>query len=108
MKGTAVVMQGRYIEHQALKALGGREPNSMVCSLRPKSALMGISYVPELYYLYASYRLQALEERMKEQQRKIRMKHDSRRDFDVDGARMFLMEQKEYIEAMLAELVEVR
>jgi hypothetical protein len=64
--------------------------------------------VPELYYQYSNYRLAALEERMREQQRKIRMRHDSRRDFDLDGARNFLAEQKEYIDAMLTELIEVK
>lgn len=39
-KGTAVVMQGRYIEHQALEALGGRERISMVCAFRPKDAMV--------------------------------------------------------------------
>ena len=111
-------MQGRYIEHQALKALGGRERISMVCSLRPKSPFVkdesvltgvrGISYVPELYYQYACYRTQVLEERMREYQRRIRMRHDSKRDFDLDGARNFLMEQKGYIDAMLADLIEVK
>lgn len=35
IQGTAVVMQGRYIEHQALKAFGGRERISMVTSFEP-------------------------------------------------------------------------
>ncbi|KZL79494.1 hypothetical protein CI238_05854, partial [Colletotrichum incanum] len=35
--GTAVVMQGRYIEHQALKAFGDRKRISMVTSFRAKS-----------------------------------------------------------------------
>lgn len=39
-QGTAVVMQGRYLEHQALKALGGRERISIVTAFRPKSHLV--------------------------------------------------------------------
>ena len=110
-------MQGRYIEHQALKALGGRERISMVTSLRPKSAhvwdesvlvgVRGISDMPELYFQYAKYRYDVLEERMKEQQKKIITRHDSKRIFDTQAARKFLTEQREYIDAMLSELVEL-
>ena len=112
-----MVMQGRYIEHQALKALGGRERISMVTSLRPKSALAkdesvltgvrGISDVPELYFQYARYRYEALEERMREQRKKIQKRHDRKGEFDVKAARRFLTEQKEYIDSMLTELIEV-
>lgn len=65
-------MQGRYIEHAALKAKGGRERIAMVTSLRPRSALAkdetvlggvrGISHIPTLYAQYAEYRLENLEE----------------------------------------------
>lgn len=111
-------MQGRYIEHQALKAIGGgKERISMVTSLRPRSCLAkdevvltgvrGISYVPELYFQYAEYRLQALKERVRHQLRVLRRRHDARRDFDTLEARVWLEEQRGYIDAMLAELVEV-
>lgn len=66
-------MQGRYIEHQALKALGGRERISMITSFRPKSpfvkdesVLTGvrpISNVSELYAQYTGYRIETLQER---------------------------------------------
>jgi hypothetical protein len=114
-------MQGRYIPHRALKALGGRERISMVCSLRPKSALVkdesvltgvrGISYVPELYYQFANYRLKNLEERVRVQRERMERRHASGgtgRVFDLGEARMFLLEQREYIDAMLGELVEVK
>ncbi len=112
-------MQGRYIEHRGLKALGtGRERISMVTSLRPKSCLAkdevvltgvrGISYVPELYFQYAEYRLQSLEERVRHQLKVLRRRHDAKRDFDTKEAREWLEEQKWYIEAMLVELVEVK
>ena len=37
-QGCAVVLQGRYIEHQALRALGQRERITMVTSFRPRSS----------------------------------------------------------------------
>lgn len=55
-KGTKIVMQRRYIEHQALEALGGRERISMVCAFRPRNAMVknescvvgerGINHIP--------------------------------------------------------------
>ncbi|CAM1501473.1 Fc.00g034570.m01.CDS01 [Cosmosporella sp. VM-42] len=114
--GTAVVMQGRYIEHQALKALGGRERISMVTSFRPKSALVkdetvltgvrGISTLPELYSQYTQYRLEVLEERMRAASKMVRDRERSKRPFDTIGMRNFLNEQKQFMEAMLIELVE--
>ncbi|KAL4920413.1 hypothetical protein BDW62DRAFT_5281 [Aspergillus aurantiobrunneus] len=87
--GTAVVMQGRYIEHQALKALGGRERISMVTCFRQKSPLVkdetvlvgvrGISDLSELYIQYTEYRLEILEERIRHRLRKS-TSVESRRD----------------------------
>jgi len=84
-----VITQCRYIQHQSLKGLGGgKERMSMVTSLRPRLALVrdetvltgvqGISYVPELYFLYAEYRLLALEERVRDQLRVLRRRHDAK------------------------------
>ncbi|KAH7011059.1 hypothetical protein EDB80DRAFT_749601 [Ilyonectria destructans] len=112
--GTAVLMQGRYIEHQALKALGGRERIAMVTSLRPKSAwirdenvvspLRGISPATHLFYQYAEYRLVNLEERVRSQLKQMRTHNEAGYDIDWDNSKKFLLEQKEYIEGMLSEL----
>ncbi|KFH42138.1 hypothetical protein ACRE_071320 [Hapsidospora chrysogenum ATCC 11550] len=114
--GTAVVMQGRYIEHQALKALGGRERISMVTSFRPRDPMMrdetvltgvrAISTLPELYLQYTQYRLEVLEERLRLQGRRVRQREMSGRGLDVAETRKFVQEQKEFLEAMLLELVE--
>jgi hypothetical protein len=114
-QGTAVVMQGRYIEHQALKAHGGRERISMVTSFRPKSPFMkdetvltslrAISDWDEMYHQYAGYRLANLAERFSETRKHLFEKQKTNPKFDVDQAREFLEEQKLYIDAMLSELV---
>lgn len=116
VQGTAVILQGRYIEHQALKALGGRERISMVTSFRPKSPFLkdesvltgvrGISNISELYTQYTLYRMEMLEARCRariklEQEREI-----AKRPFNTADARRFLTEQKEFLEAMLVELVD--
>lgn len=54
-----MVMHGRYIKHQALKALGGRERINMVTCFRPKPALLkdetvlvGVRGISDLSGLY--------------------------------------------------------
>ncbi|KAL2793116.1 hypothetical protein BJX66DRAFT_339174 [Aspergillus keveii] len=115
--GTAVVMQGRYIEHQALKALGGRERISMVTCFRPKSPLIkdetvlvgvrGISDLSQLYTQYTEYRLEILEERIRHRMKQEREREIAKRPFDVPDVKRFLMEQKLFIESMLTEIQEV-
>ncbi|KAK7423314.1 hypothetical protein QQX98_001104 [Neonectria punicea] len=114
--GTAMIMQGRYIEHQALKAMGARERISMVTSFRPKDPLIrdeivltgvrAISDLSQLYYQYAQYRLEVLEERVRAQSKKLRKQEGSGQMFNVGESRKFLNEQKQFLEAMLIELVE--
>ncbi|RDW62988.1 uncharacterized protein DSM5745_10099 [Aspergillus mulundensis] len=115
--GTAVVLQGRYIEHQALKASGGRERISMVTCFRPKSPLIkdetvlvgvrGISDLSELYTQYTEYRLEILEERIRDRLRKERERGIAKRPFDTKGTRKFLREQVKFLESMLEEILEV-
>ncbi|KAM5354745.1 hypothetical protein ACJ41O_001392 [Fusarium nematophilum] len=115
--GTAVILQGRYIEHQALKALGGRERITLVTSLRPKSPFVkdetvltgvrGISDLSELYYQYTEYRLDILEERLRARSKQERQRQVAKRQFDIPSIRSFLQEQQEFIDSMLVELVEV-
>ena len=110
-------MQGRYIEHQALKALGGRERISMVTAFRPKSpfakdestltGVRGISAIPELYSQYTEYRLEILEERIGARLRSERQREFAKREFDTADTRDWLIKQKEFIETMLTELYEV-
>ena len=109
-------MQGRYIPHRGLKALGGRERISMVTSFRPRDPLAmdttvltnvrGISDVSTLYFQYAEYRMQNLEERVRAQIRTLRSRKDAKRKFDTAQARRWLVEQREYLDAMLEELKE--
>ncbi|KAB8248945.1 hypothetical protein BDV35DRAFT_402881 [Aspergillus flavus] len=112
--GTAVIMQGRYIEHQALKAFGGRERISMVTSLRLKSPfirdetiirpLLPTTPKSTLHYQYAEYRLENLEERVRHQLKVMRQHKKANRDFDVASTRKFLLGEREFIDAMLEEL----
>ncbi|KAJ3549504.1 hypothetical protein NM208_g467 [Fusarium decemcellulare] len=115
--GTAVVMQGRYIRHQALKAFGGRERIAMVTSFRPKSpfvrdestilnGIRPISYDSELYTQYTEYRLEILEERVRAKQKEERRREIEGRPYSIAQMRCFLQEQKEFLESMLEEITE--
>ncbi|KAF4975203.1 hypothetical protein FZEAL_7979 [Fusarium zealandicum] len=118
-QGTAVVMQDRYIEHQALKALGGRERIAMVTSFRAKNPLIkdetvltgsrGVSDLSALYHQYTQYRMEILEERIRNFQKQERSREVAKRPYDISAARRFLQEQKEFLEDMLEEeIYEVR
>ncbi|KAE8159766.1 hypothetical protein BDV40DRAFT_290629 [Aspergillus tamarii] len=115
--GTAVVLQGRYIEHQALKALGGRERISMVTSFRPRSPMIkdetvltgvrGISDLNTLYSQYTEYRLELLEERLRIILQEERRRQAANRPFDIPKTRRVLLEQRNFLDSMLEELIEV-
>lgn len=107
-------MQGRYIEHQAMKAKGGRERISMVTSFRPKSPLVRdetvltgarpISTRSSLYYQWSQYRLEVLEERLRDGSKRLRDRDRSGKPFDVAAAKEFLNLQKQFLEATILEL----
>ena len=110
------MMQGRYIEHQALKAIGGRERISMVTCFRPKSPLVrdetvltgvrGISHKSEMYTQYTEYRLEILEERIRAKAKEERRREIAKKPFDTVTMRMWLVEQKEFLEAMIGEVTD--
>lgn len=115
-QGNAVVLQGRYIEHQALKVIGGTERITMVTSFRPKSAFVrddtvlttvrSISNLPELYSQYAEYRFEILEERIRAHLRDIRERKRARRGFHTASTKYFIAEQQNFLHSMLREIVD--
>lgn len=113
-RGTAVVMQGQYVQHAATTASGGRERISMVTSFRPKSAAIkdgtilrgvrNISNIKTLYSQFSEYRLENTEERVRDQLRLLRKNRTAKREFDTQQMRAFLMEQRDFIDHMLSEV----
>jgi hypothetical protein len=111
------MMQGRYIEHQALKAHGGRERISMVTSFRPKcpsvrdeTVLTGsrpISEWSELYTQWTEYRLEVIEGRIRAKLKAERQREITKRPFNVYAVRKFLEEQKEYLDTTIEELIDM-
>lgn len=112
-----MVMQGRYIEHQALKSIGVRERISMVTPFRPKSPWVrdesiltgsrAISNWSELYHGYTDYRLEVLEERLREKRKAERLREDTKRPFDCESMRQFLEDQIAFLQATHVEIYPV-
>ena len=127
-----MILQGRYIEHQALRTLGMTERISMVTSFRPRSARMPddtvlttvrpISDLGELYHQFAEYRLEILEERVRQQLRELReckssarassgsdAKGDAggrRRHIPTRRLKAFFAEQERFLAHMNREMIE--
>ncbi|KAJ4421946.1 hypothetical protein N0V82_003443 [Gnomoniopsis sp. IMI 355080] len=114
--GCAVVFQGRYIEHQALRALGGTERITMVTAFRPKdpfahddTILMNIrpiTNLAELYAQYSEYRLEILEQRIRAELKKIREARATGRAIPTRKLKSFLEQQQRFLEHMNGEIIE--
>ena len=108
-------MQGRYITHQALRALGAQERITMVTSFRPKSPFLaddsvlttvrGVSDLSELYYEYGRYRLEMLEERVRFQLKQLREAYMAGKKTDTKALKCFLEEQEHFIGRTNKEIV---
>ncbi|RAK80693.1 uncharacterized protein BO72DRAFT_370715 [Aspergillus fijiensis CBS 313.89] len=114
--GSAVILQGRYIEHQALRALGTTERISMVTSFRPRASatkddtvlttVRPISKLGDLYHQFAEYRFEILEERLRDANRFMRDQKRATRPFDTRLLKQFIREQIAFLEHMDKEIVE--
>ena len=115
-QGCAVVLQGRYIEHQALRALGQTERITMVTSFRPHSyslpddtvltTVRPISDLSELYFQFSEYRMEILEERIRNQLKALRETKRSGRKLNVTRFKKFLHEQEEFLAHMSKEMID--
>ena len=107
-------MQGRYVRHQATAARGGQERISMVTSFRPRDphvrddtilrGVRNISHVPTLYNQYTQYRLENLEERVRKQLKALRKRAAAKQEFDTEGVKQFLLEQRTFLDSMIGEI----
>ncbi|KAI9791918.1 MAG: hypothetical protein M1833_001300 [Piccolia ochrophora] len=114
--GSAVVLQGRYIEHQALRALGTTERITMVTSFRPRSphvrddsvltTVRPISVLSELYYQFSEYRLEMLEERIRATLRELRESKRGEKLPNIKSLKQFLNTQQEFLKRTSDEIIE--
>ncbi|TKA56334.1 hypothetical protein B0A49_11081, partial [Cryomyces minteri] len=114
--GCAVVLQGRYITHQALRALGAQERITMVTSFRPRSphlpddtvltSVRPVSDLSELYYEFGEYRLEIVEERLRAQLKFLRETHTAGKKINTKAFKKFLQEQEIFLRRTNEEIVE--
>ena len=110
------MLQGRYIEHQALRALGSTERVTMVTSFRPKNhtfrddtvltTVRPISNLSELYYQFSEYRLEILEERIRYQLKTMRDAERSGRKLNTKALKAFLYDQELFLAHMNKEMID--
>lgn len=109
-------MQGRYIEHQALRALGSTERITMVTSFRPKcptvkddtvlTTVRPISNLSELYFQFTEYRLEILEERIRAQRKALHENEKRGKKLNTKALKSFLYEQESFLAHMNKEMVD--
>ncbi|KAL4950246.1 hypothetical protein BDW69DRAFT_202299 [Aspergillus filifer] len=114
--GYAVILQGRYIEHRALRALGGTERITMVTSFRPRDSLIKddtvlttvrpVSDLGELYLQFAEYRFDMLQDRFRYANKLMRDQQRAKRPFDTRRLKRFIREQIDFLEHMDKEIIE--
>ncbi|KAK3334217.1 hypothetical protein B0T19DRAFT_352560 [Cercophora scortea] len=114
--GHALVLQGRYIPHSALRALNSSERITMVTSFRPRNPRMRddtvlttvrpISNLSELYYQFCKYRLEILEERIRAQLRELTDASAAGRTVSTRRLKGFFEEQREFLAHMNREMVD--
>ncbi|KAK8228190.1 hypothetical protein HDK77DRAFT_464724 [Phyllosticta capitalensis] len=113
--GCAAILQGRYITHQALRALGAQERITAVTSFRPRNpfqrddsvldTVRPISDLSVLYRSFAEYRLAMVEERVRAQLKEVREKDRAGKRFDTKNFKRFLGEQIAFLQHMQNEIV---
>ncbi|KIW03326.1 uncharacterized protein PV09_05538 [Verruconis gallopava] len=113
--GNAVVMQGRCLNHQALAAHGGVERIVAVTSFRPRDSMMMDTSVlttirpitdhSQLYYEWAEYRTEVLQDRLRAMLKVLREQHRAGRKTDKVRLKKFLKEQEEWLARTNEEIV---
>jgi len=114
-KGCGVVLQGRYIDHQALQTFGGQERITMVTSFRPRSprvrddtvltTVRPISNLSDLYGQTVEYQLENAESRIRQMLKNVRdsMKAGAT---DVKSIKSFLDSEISTLSHLNKEIVE--
>ncbi|EXJ60455.1 hypothetical protein A1O7_04608 [Cladophialophora yegresii CBS 114405] len=115
--GSAVVLQGRHITHQALAAVGGAERITMITSFRPRDPLVPDSSVltsirpisdhSELYFQWTEYRVEVLQGRLQIMLDMLREHHRAGNPTDVAKIKEFLKQQEEWLSCTNKEIVPV-
>ena len=89
----------------------------MITPFRPRNAMVKdemvltgsrpISDQSQLVYGYTMYRAEVLEERMRQFRKRLQEHFEAGRTFDVEASKTFHLEQKDFIEATIAEMIPI-
>ncbi|KIW44967.1 uncharacterized protein PV06_03396 [Exophiala oligosperma] len=89
--GYGVLLHGNVVKHKAVRAIGAEERITMVCSWWPADPLLyddskishtrDVSYKPEMYYQWTTYRLEVLAARCLEKAKQLHQKHENKKDY---------------------------
>ncbi|KAL5117196.1 hypothetical protein ACEQ8H_004885 [Pleosporales sp. CAS-2024a] len=114
-EGCAIILQGRYITHQALRALGAKERITAVTSWRPRCPFVKddsvlrtvrpVSDLKELYADFAEYRLEIMEQRIRREREQLRARREAGIKFDTKGHKAFLQDAAGFLGHSNDELV---
>jgi hypothetical protein len=109
-------MQGRYITHQAMRALGAQERITSVTSFRPKSAFVKddtelrtvrpVSDISELYYDFAEYRLGMMAARIEREREEMAARRRAGGAFNTMAHKTFLKNAIAFVGQTNGEIVE--
>ena len=118
--GYGVFVHGNLIKHKAVRAIGAQERITMVCSFWPADPLLredsklvntrSISLKPEMYYQWATYRLDTLAARFQDTAKNLREKHRQRKLYgeevvDLAEFAKWAKEQVAYLERTYDHMV---
>ncbi|KAL2430493.1 hypothetical protein ABEF95_009051 [Exophiala dermatitidis] len=89
--GYGVLLHGSVVLHKAVRAVGAEERITMVCSWWPADPLLhdnskiantrDVSFKPEMYYQWATYRLENIAARCLAKAKEYREKHESKENY---------------------------
>lgn len=115
-QGSAVVLQGRYISHQALAAKGGSERITMITAFRPRdpfkaddsvlTSIRPISDLDEMYFQWTQYRIDIMLKRLGGMKDMLEKEHRHKKPTDVKRIKEFLAQQVEYLSITESEIHE--
>jgi hypothetical protein len=116
-QGSAVVLQGRYISHQALSAVGGTERITMITSFRPRNpfvkdesnlkTIRGLSDLSEVYLQWTQYRIDVMQQRLDDMQKRLKDQRREGAPTDVHRIKEFLAQQEAWFATTNSEIVAV-
>lgn len=114
VKGSSIILQGKYIEHQALKPQGGAERITMVTSFIPKNRMLHdestlattacISNCNHLFQEWCCYRFDSIIYRLNYMKKELEDARNRGEKFNLEKIKAFLKLQQDYLEFTVSDM----